>query len=429
MKRYYLPSLLFILFLSATAMAFDFGNFTTELQFDFAYTVPSSIDNITVEIPMYLIAGHDMDLVERGFYDSLGSEYLGMQPSLEARSTIDVNVTMRNLSVSYWNDSNDTLARITEEPGIVFLFGGPDDNRLSRHFMAGGHLTNASSLAYEQVVVTRGVIGNGSTLVMIDHPPSVMSLPRGATRYSPLRGIIPDAYIPAAAVGLGALLFYLLSVVQTVYEFKALDIGRRRKRMLHKKTKILFVHINLHEILALLGASLVLGGAVTWTFHGPVTGFITKWVFNSALALFAALSHEVGHRLLGHLFGIRIEYKFWWSGSAITLLTGYLGHGFGIQGFLMEEVPPGTARWKRGIAKLGAPLLSIAIAIAFALAYYLNPLPVLQTIYITSSLWAMAEILPFKSLDGSDIRAWNHYVWAVSFLFIASVFVIVNLLF
>ncbi|MFH1721402.1 MAG: hypothetical protein ABH950_02220 [Candidatus Altiarchaeota archaeon] len=427
MRRFFL-FLAFFLVSSSFVSAFDFTNFSTELQLDFVFTVPANETNITLEIPFFFVSGSGMDAVERGVLDLLSSEYLGMSPQFEARSTIDVNVSFREVKVYHRDDSLETLAEINKIRGIVFLFGGPENNNLSGYFSNRSVFTNDSSFFYQQLHVWQGKTERGSSVIMVEHVKTQMSLSRAATRYSPLQGIVPDEYIPAVAVGTGVLLFYLLSVLQTVYEFKALDIGRRKKKMLHKKTKIWFFSVNLHEMLALLGASLVLGGAVTWTFHGPVSGFILKWMINSGLALFAALSHEIGHRLLGHFFGIKIEYKFWWSGSAITLLTGYLGHGFGIQGFLMEEVPPGTAKWKHGLAKLGAPLLSIAITIAFAYAYYLNPMPILQTIYITSSLWAMAEILPFKSLDGSDIRRWNHYIWAAAFLFIASVFVTVNLL-
>jgi hypothetical protein len=48
--------------------------------------------------------------------------------------------------------------------------------------------------------------------------------------------------------------------------------------------------------------------------------------------------------------------------------------------------------------------------------------------YITASLWAMGDILPFRSLDGYDIKQWSWMVWQVSFLTISAVFIYVNFL-
>lgn len=81
---------------------------------------------------------------------------------------------------------------------------------------------------------------------------------------------MPQEYIPVAAtvisISLLSLISLLISLLKTVFEFKALEVGRKTKKH-HLKLELFGV--DLKEILAVFGASFVLGLSVTWTFLGP----------------------------------------------------------------------------------------------------------------------------------------------------------------
>lgn len=149
-------------------------------------------------------------------------------------------------------------------------------------------------------------------------------------------------------------------------------------------------------------------------------------VLNMAVSLFAALSHELVHRVVGRIFGIRMKYHFWWTGSFVTLVSGYFGNAFGIQGFLTEHVEGEVSKWKYGLTKLAAPLFSTIIAVFAVFMNVAFRIQLFQTVYIISSMWAMAEILPLGGLDGYDIKKWNWIVWLFSFVVISAVFGLIN---
>lgn len=89
-----------------------------------------------------------------------------------------------------------------------------------------------------------------------------------------------------------------------------------------------------------------------------------------------------------------------------------------MQGFLLEEIPEKTEKWKVGLMKLVAPLLSNAVMLVFAFVNFFFPNVIFQSIYSISGLWAIAEMLPFAGLDGKDIIDWNFFVWLFGFIFV-----------
>ena len=140
----------------------------------------------------------------------------------------------------------------------------------------------------------------------------------------------------------------------------------------------------------------------------------------------ACLAHEATHRLFAHMFGMRVEYRFWPAGSGLTLVSSYLGNAFSVQGFLLEDIPKNVEKWKVGIMKLAAPALSAAVMVVFAYLNYVHPERLYVEIYSISALWAMAEMLPFRGLDGKEIIEWNRNVWLVAFVAIAACYIAVT---
>ncbi|MDD5337586.1 MAG: hypothetical protein PHS02_03830 [Candidatus ainarchaeum sp.] len=305
---------------------------------------------------------------------------------------------------------------------LVVLIGGPAQNRMTDAISRRGVL-NESEEIYGQFIVDYGE-SNGSVVAALSDKKGIYNQARVSVKYSPLSAFIPPEYVPAAATGISLLLLALLSLGRTVFEFKALDIGRKGRKV--GEGSMYAGPVNVSEIAAIVGASLVLGISISWQYFGPSPEFIFWLFINTAICLVAGIAHEIAHRILAWAFKIKMEYRFWAGGSLITLISSYLGNAFSVQGFILEEIPKETEKWKVGVMKLGAPLLSNAAMLLFAFINVFFPHPVFQVIYSTSALWAMAEMLPFAGLDGKDIKDWNFFVWLAAFVFVAACYIFVT---
>ena len=354
------------------------------------------------------VMGSDIDLAERLLFESVKLENQWFSRVPQANDTID---TLHGIEGGGYS--------------FVMLIGGPAQNNITRMASERGWFNESYSVEGGFIIET-GRINNGTLILSISGKKGYFDKPDAGLALSPLAAVVPKEYIPATATGISLLLLALFNVLRTIYEFKALDYGRKGKKV--GEGALYYRGINMTEMGAIAGASLILGISISWQYFGPSVEFL-KWVLiNSLICLFAAIMHEVTHRVFAHAFKMKVEYRFWPAGSALTLISSYLGNAFSVQGFVLEEIDPGTPKWKVGLMKLSAPLVSTAIMIIFALLNYQSPSIIYQTVYATSALWAIAEILPFSGLDGKDIKDWSHTVWFLAFTFISGSYIIVTFL-
>ncbi|MBD3260791.1 MAG: hypothetical protein GF334_03805 [Candidatus Altiarchaeales archaeon] len=314
------------------------------------------------------------------------------------------------------------MSQINLNGSIAFIVGGAQDNRVTEYLMVNNLTTSSRRVLGGLFNLTSAQTQAKVNVLILDHPRAAKALEYKAAEDSILKHWIPQAYIPLVASGLGILLMTIITILKTSAEFKALEVGRRTREH-YSGFKIFGVPPV--EVAALLGAATVLGSSLTYTFH-KLDFELTTLLLNIGLCLFAALSHELGHRVVGRVFGIHIEYHFWLSGSLVTLATATLGNSFGIQGFLMERIEGDIENWKYGLTKLAAPVLSCFIMVFLGWLNMNNPTRIYQMIYSTAGLWAIAEILPLKALDGYDIKKWSGWVWKISFTVIATAYVAVH---
>jgi hypothetical protein len=251
---------------------------------------------------------------------------------------------------------------------------------------------------------------------------------RKAVTYSPLNGFVPERWIPIVASALGALIVSVLHLVANLFksfvESKISDKAKAKHKITHTPYKLF--GIKLRELLSVFAAALVLGLSVSWTFAGPTPDFVWLLMLNVFICVLAGLSHEIIHWGMGRVLHIETEYRFWPSGSLMTIITAVLGNSFGLQGFLLDEVPEGTPKWKLGLMKLAAPLFSAFLMCGCAALNLFWPNVIFQMIFNVGGILAMAEILPFKPMDGYDVRKWNFWVWLAAFLFIFVSFTLVS---
>jgi hypothetical protein len=397
---------------------------------DFAIPFQVSIDSVpdSFSVDMYVVYGENIDSFERMLIDS----FTANPPTLKSvtaivngeNTTKDVKINLKQVS-----EKDTSLGRLQKEALLLILVGGPTHNNITRAVYDGGYITNESTRFSGQLIVGSGKLASGASVMVLRHvvrnePSAGEKLERESVKYSPLRPFFAEEYVPIVATGIGMFLMGIVNLAKAMLESLTGELGKKRFTFGHKGRRIRGVSVR--ETLALTGAALVLGFAVTWTFAGPTSKFFDLFILNSAICLVAGLSHDLVHRALGRLFKIKLEYRFWYAGSFITLLTAFLGNSFGMQGFLLEKPDEKISKWKYGIMKLAAPIFSIAVAGLFASLYLGKPSVFYQMIYTTASILAMAEIMPVKGLDGYDIREWNRWIYAAVFMAVSAIFFGIN---
>ena len=306
---------------------------------------------------------------------------------------------------------------------LVILIGGPAQNSHSAFVLRKGWLNE--SYEFEGGISVETGKWKGTTIVIVSDRSGYDSLSNyKSVDYSPLSPFVPKEYVPVAATGISLILLALINLGRTVFEFKALDFGRKGQKV--GEGSIFMGKLNLSELIAIIAASIVLGISISWQFFGPGPAFLMLVALNSLLCLAGAIVHELSHKIIAVIFKIKVEYRFWPAGSALTLISSYLGNAFSIQAFVLEEIEPNTAKWKVGIMKLAGPVVSAIVMVVFAALDFFNSSSIYKVVYSTSALWAMAEMLPFNGLDGKDIREWNNFIWAFFFLLIGAAYVAVT---
>ncbi len=331
------------------------------------------------------------------------------------------------LAPEYLDDSNATLALLENETHRnIILVGGPSQNSVSEVYYQRGWISNETKRSYMGFDLKVGRTANGAPLLLVSDARGFLDIKKEGVSASPLRFVIDEKYVPAAATGVTLSLMALLSLVRTVLERFFLGLGRREKKIKEQAVKIFGIKVR--EAASLLLAAVVLAASITWVFTGPTAAFFPLLLVNILVALITVVGHELVHLVFGRMFGIKMEYVFWPAGSLFTLLSGYLGNPFGMAGFLVEEGDAGMRR-KIGLMKLAGPLASSLFALIFAAINVFAPWEIFQMVYTMASTLALVELLPFEPFDGVSIRKWNVFTWFFVFCAVALLYIIINFIF
>jgi hypothetical protein len=320
------------------------------------------------------------------------------------------------------------LDDVKKSDKLVILIGGPAQNSIANGLDDEGVFTGKRHEYMNQMVIATGRTNEGAKVVVLSDKRGFVNLPRKAAAYSPLALCLPLQLVPVAASLIGAaitsVLHPIISLVQAYLENAIAE--RRKKKMRITDARFKFAGIKAREVLSIAAAAFILGAAMTWTFAGPTWDFLWLMPVNMFICLVAGFSHEAVHWASAKLLKVDAEYKFWFFGSVTTLFSALMGNAFGLQGFLLDEAKEGTPKWKVGVMKLASPVFSAAVMVFFAAVNFFFPHVFFQMVYSTSGVLAMAEMLPFKPMDGYDIRRWSIIVWFAAFAAISACFVAVS---
>ena len=191
------------------------------------------------------------------------------------------------------------------------------------------------------------------------------------------------------------------------------------------------------ELIALITAWIVLGISFStrYMFAGwfatPIA-FLEVFLLTLLVIGTGFLGHELAHKFTAQRYGAWAEFRLWTIGAIMALVFAAIPPGtfvFAAPGAVYiasrsTYIGDAMDRKTNGIISLTGPLVNIAAAGIFALAYLglsaagirafvingFNFLP--WAIFI--NLWLGAfNMIPFFILDGQKVLTWNRAIWAL----------------
>jgi len=155
---------------------------------------------------------------------------------------------------------------------------------------------------------------------------------------------------------------------------------------------------------------------------GPGTFFVISFVaVGSGFVL-----HELMHKFTAERYGYWAEFRMWILGIALALITSTLGFIFAAPGATYISGSNVTDK-ENGIISLAGPATNIAIAVIFLLVSAVGTGVVGDIGEVGTSVnlfLALFNMLPVLPLDGAKVFHWNKLIWAVVFLPLLGIFLL-----
>ena len=191
------------------------------------------------------------------------------------------------------------------------------------------------------------------------------------------------------------------------------------------------------ELVALTTAWIVLGISFStrYMFSGwfatPIA-FLEVFLLTMLVIGTGFLGHELAHKFTAQRYGAWAEFRLWTIGAIMALVFAAIPPGtfvFAAPGAVYiasrsSYIGDSTNRKANGIISLMGPLVNIAAAAIFGLAYTALSAAGIRAFVINDfnllpwaifiNLWLGAfNMIPFFILDGQKVLTWNRAIWAL----------------
>ncbi len=134
---------------------------------------------------------------------------------------------------------------------------------------------------------------------------------------------------------------------------------------------------------------------------------------------FGFVLHELAHKFVAIRYGYSAEYKMWFQGLILALITSYFGFVFAAPGAVYVRGYNIKPR-ENGIISLAGPATNIILAVLFLMSmplasqYGISSIAMLG-VYINSFL-AVFNLIPLVVLDGAKIFKWSPLIWIATMI-------------
>lgn len=175
------------------------------------------------------------------------------------------------------------------------------------------------------------------------------------------------------------------------------------------------VKFTAREIRDIIISLLVISLAFDYIFYGRnLDATIANFGYMIVVVGFGFVLHELAHKFAAIRYGYWAEYKMWFQGLILALITAFLGFVFAAPGAVYIH-GYNIKKSENGIISLAGPVTNIILAVLFLMFMPLASKNGLLSIAIlgvyVNSFLAVFNLLPLVVLDGVKIIRWNPLIW------------------
>jgi Zn-dependent protease len=169
---------------------------------------------------------------------------------------------------------------------------------------------------------------------------------------------------------------------------------------------------------------LLIFGGLTFLFGSGGAGFssaVSPILVGIAAAAVVSgfVAHELAHKVVAQRRGYWAEFRLWWQGLVLSVVTAYFGFLFAAPGATVVSGMPYEDRRDWGVTSLAGPMSNVA----FAAVFYAVSIPLFlkgSTLFEWFLLLAWINgwfgtfnMIPFGPLDGAKVLRWGRRYWVM----------------
>ncbi len=178
------------------------------------------------------------------------------------------------------------------------------------------------------------------------------------------------------------------------------------------------VKFTAREIRDIIISLLVISLAFDYIITGrDLDATIANFGYMVVVVGFGFVLHELAHKFVAIRYGYWAEYKMWFQGLILALVTSYFGFVFAAPGAVYIH-GYNIKSSENGKISLAGPATNIILAVLFLMAIPLAAQHKLFAVAVLgatiNSFLAVFNLIPLVVLDGAKIFRWNPLVWIAS---------------
>jgi hypothetical protein len=315
---------------------------------------------------------------------------------------------------------------------VIVLIGGSNRNSLSKELLNKENEISVRDLTAGSIRYI--TTPESQKYIIFSDAKSEATIPNTSIKRSPLKGIIPDEYIPAVAVLAGLSLLWLWQIISVLFMkisrlfVSGMILSKVKKKNVKEEFKGFYIRglrIKYRELFAVVISATIFALAITYTYFEKEIWILlvaTNVIVNSLVYI----TRNLVRLYLDKIHKLHTEYVFWIWGAIVTVLTGWLGYTLSMAGYVQKH--DSEINVQEGKIQFIINLFTFIFAIIFFVLNFVFDHIIFQMAGILSITIAFIQMMPFKPFSGLMIFKWRKLAWFLLFVPMIITYVVINLI-